>query len=139
MESNFKANENKIMDKAAKIEELKTARLKLEMHNQNMRLFEELDDNQIYTITNPQPIKEDNILLRLPIIRHARAIFELLNIFFWKNTLGKGDYIQPEGDDIENIYNIWYGHKSEKISLPNELYLKIPPPHAIIIKKLFKR
>ena len=77
-----------------------------------------------------------NIIFRLPGIRHIRAVFELLNIFFWKNTLGKGDYIQPDGDDIEKVYNIWYGLSGKKVIIPNAIYIKMGPVWKVLLLKI---
>jgi hypothetical protein len=50
-----------------------------------------------------------NVILRLPVIRHVRAIFELIIIFFWRNWFGHGVYIHPHKEEIEKVYHIWCG------------------------------
>lgn len=55
-----------------------------------------------------------NILWRLPLIRHVRAIVELIVMFFWRNYFGKGEYCGASDKEVEFIYDIWSGHEKER-------------------------
>lgn len=54
------------------------------------------------------------LILRLPVIRHARAIYELLVMFFYRNSFGDGVYVAPHPKEIEMIYHIWAGIEKKR-------------------------
>jgi len=51
---------------------------------------------------------------RIPLIRHVRAVLELIIMFFWRNYFGKGEYAFPCKREVEYIYDIWAGHEKER-------------------------
>lgn len=67
--------------------------------------------------------KRISILFRIPLIRHVRAIIELLIMFFWRNYFGKGDFVHPVEEELELIYHIWSGKdKKRRDYIKKELY-----------------
>jgi hypothetical protein len=67
--------------------------------------------------------KKVNVFLRLPVVRHLRAVFELLVMFFWRNYFGDGGYVYPHKEEVALVYDIWYGNeKSRELYIPKDTY-----------------
>lgn len=53
-------------------------------------------------------------IFRFPLIRHVRAVIELLYMFFWRNYFNDGEFCDPHKDEVQLIYDIWSGKEKKR-------------------------